>query len=91
VTKAAKRKLESFLNKTTHHSDTALRMVPSSSMDKDVEFVLDEREASDQVIEGEDGDLLLLIGEDWDSDLDELVLDYRRDSDGARFVIEEAP
>ena len=89
VTKSAKKKLEAFLNRTTRDPETALRMIPSSSMDKDVEFVLDEWADGDHVIEGGDGDMLLLIGSDWSSDLDGMVLDYVRDPNGNRFVILE--
>jgi Fe-S cluster assembly iron-binding protein IscA len=87
VTKAAQRKLEAFLNRATRDPKTALRMIPSSSMEKDVEFVLDERDYGDLVIEDEDGDMLLLIGEDWGTELEGMVLDYIKDSGGSGFVI----
>jgi Fe-S cluster assembly iron-binding protein IscA len=87
VTKAAQRKLEAFLNRATRDPETALRMIPSSSMEKDVEFVLDERDHSDLVIEDEDGDMLLLIEEDWAADLDGMVLDYLKGSERSGFIL----
>jgi hypothetical protein len=89
VTERARKKLEAALHRMTKDPNQAIRMIPSSSMDKDVEFVLDERTVADHIVAGEDGDALLLIGEDWGSDLDGMVLDYARGPDGSQFVMLE--
>jgi len=87
VTIAAKGKLKEALQKQTTDPEMAIRVVSSPSDPKRLELVLDKEKEGDQIVEGEEGTKVLLIGSDLVSDLEGMVVDYQETPEGTGFSI----
>ena len=87
VTASAKEKLKEALQKQTTDPEMAIRIVSSPSDPTRLELVLDKEKEGDQVVEGEEGAKLLLIGPDLVSALEGMVVDHEETPEGAGFSI----
>ena len=87
VTASAKEKLKEALQAQTPDPEVAIRVTRSPSEPNRLKLVLDKEKEGDQVVEGEEGTKLLLIGPDLVSALEGMVVDYEETPEGAGFSI----
>jgi len=87
VTANAKEKLKEALQEQTTDLEVAIRIIPSPSMQNQLQLVLDKEREGDQVVEGEGGTKVLLIGSDLAPALEGVVIDYQETPQGTGFSI----
>jgi Fe-S cluster assembly iron-binding protein IscA len=90
ATSSAKEKLREDLYEARQNEETLLRITPSSNAPQELGFLLDVEKEGDQVITDNDGEKLLLIGEEIAHILSGSVLDYGDTGEGLRFSITQA-
>ena len=87
VTASAKKKLQETLQAQTTEPEVAIRIIRSTSDSTQLELALDKEKEGDQVVEGEEGRKLLLIGPDLMSALEGFVVDYQQTAEATGFTI----
>jgi Fe-S cluster assembly iron-binding protein IscA len=87
VTFSAKEKLKANLQNEKKDEESLMRLGRSSTDPQQLGFLLDKEKEGDQVIMDNDGERLLLIGQDVAPVVDGLVLDYRETTQGTAFTI----
>jgi Fe-S cluster assembly iron-binding protein IscA len=90
VTTLAKEKLKEALKNEKTDDDTCIRIASSSTTPGGIGFILDKEKQGDKIIKDEDGESLLLLGDEIVPVLTGMVLDYKNMGDkGMQFTITE--
>ena len=90
VTETAKDKLKDTIPKLTDEPGFALRIVVSPADEKKLDLVLGREQEGDQVVEGPEGDTVLLIEPELSGKLDGVVFDYVENEGGTGFTMHKA-
>jgi Fe-S cluster assembly iron-binding protein IscA len=90
VTSSAKEKLKDDLHEAREDEMSLVRIAHSSQDPQKLGFTLDLEKEGDHVITDDEGEKLLLIGEDIGPTLTGLVLDYGDTEEGLRFTITQS-
>jgi Fe-S cluster assembly iron-binding protein IscA len=90
VTSLAKEKMKYALQAESKDEESLIRITRSSDPPHELGFLIDTEKEGDQVIYDNEGEKLLLIGEDIGPVLVGLVLDYRDTGQGMRFTITQS-
>ena len=91
VTRVAKKELKKILEKQKMKPEYLLRITLSSSNPDQFEFIMDVQKEGDHVIKDNNGDKILLIGQDIVPELEGMVIDYRDNSEHSGFVVTNRP
>jgi Fe-S cluster assembly iron-binding protein IscA len=87
VTSSAKDILKEDLQRQRDDEETLIRIARSSSDPQQVGLLLDKEKEGDHVIADNEGDKLLLIGQDMGNILTEKTLDYKDTDQGMRLTL----
>jgi Fe-S cluster assembly iron-binding protein IscA len=87
VTSSAKRKLKGFLRNLDSRDEVLIRIAGRSSNPAGIGFTLDKEKEGDRIVLDDDGEELLLIGDDLAPFLSGMVLDYDARANSTRFTI----
>jgi Fe-S cluster assembly iron-binding protein IscA len=90
VTSLAKEKMKQALQTEKEDEESLIRITRSSDPPQALGFLIDTEKEGDQVIRDNEGEKLLLIGEEIGPTLVGLVLDYRDTGQGMRFIITQS-
>jgi Fe-S cluster assembly iron-binding protein IscA len=90
VTSLAKEKMKHALQAEKENEESLIRIARSSEPPYALGFLIDTEKEGDQVIRDNEGEKLLLIGEEIGTTLVGLVLDYRDTGQGMRFTITQS-
>ena len=85
VTAKAKAKLEELLRDQQPERGMAVRISPSPE-GNDLQLAWDRKGEEDQVVEGDQGETLLLVGSDVAPKVEGRVMDYQEPPQGSGFV-----
>ena len=87
VTPVAKKELKILIEKQKMKQEYLLRITLSPSNPDQFEFIMDVQKEGDHVIKDNNGDKILLIGQDVVPELEGMVIDYRDNSEHSGFVV----
>ena len=87
VTTSAKQRLKEGLQKERSDEETLIRIGPSASMPGKLSFFLDKEKPGDTVVGDDEGERLLLIGQDLAPILDNVILDFGKMREGEKFTL----
>ena len=87
VTTSAKEKLKDELKKEKN-DDLLIRIGRTLSESQQLGFTLDKKKEGDHVVEDNEGEGLLLVGEDIAPILNKYVLNYKDTGEGMKFTID---
>jgi Fe-S cluster assembly iron-binding protein IscA len=90
ITSLAKEKMKHALENEKEDEESLIRITRSSDSPHALGFLIDTEKEGDQVIRDNEGEKLLLIGEEIGPTLVGLVLDYRDSGQGMRFTITQS-
>jgi Fe-S cluster assembly iron-binding protein IscA len=90
VTSLAKEKMKYALENEKEDEESLIRITRSSDESQTLGFIIDTEKEGDQVIRDDEGEKLLLIGDEIGPTLVGLVLDYRDTGQGMRFTITQS-
>jgi Fe-S cluster assembly iron-binding protein IscA len=87
VTERAVKKLKETLQEQTQDPEVAIRIIVSPSTPNQLELVLDKEREGDEVVQTEDGTVVLLISSSLALALKGMVMDWQHTAEGERFTI----
>ena len=87
VTEAALNRFRSTLNGFAPDSRALVRMVPSPEDDNKLEFILEEEQEGDQIVETQDGKRVLAVEQELAQKLEGMILDYHDKPEGKGFAV----